>query len=103
MARYAFLCLLASQGTRAGGPSPQKKAHANPAHANKRVCVRLSPATDLVFHWETHYNQTHHEHTPRGGGASDCCRPKLHRWPFSVLISQVTFDLSRGLTCLSLE
>lgn len=33
---------------------------------------------------EIHYNTSRHEHTPRGGGASDGCRPKLHRWPFGI-------------------
>jgi hypothetical protein len=33
----------------------------------------------------THYNETRHEPTPRGKGASEGCRPKLPRWPFSVL------------------
>ena len=32
---------------------------------------------------EIHYNMTRHELTPRGGGASEGCRPKLPRWPFS--------------------
>ena len=31
------------------------------------------------------YNKTSREHTSHGEGASDGCRPKLHRWPFSVL------------------
>ena len=32
---------------------------------------------------EIHYNYSRHELTPRGGGASEGCRPKLPRWPFS--------------------
>jgi hypothetical protein len=38
----------------------------------------------LSFTVEALYNKIGHEHTPRGG-ASDSCRPKLHRWPFSFL------------------
>jgi hypothetical protein len=34
---------------------------------------------------ETPYNQRNHESTPRGEGASEGCRPKLPRWPFSAL------------------
>jgi hypothetical protein len=33
---------------------------------------------------EIHYNTSRHEHTPRGEGASEGCRPKLPRWPFSA-------------------
>ena len=32
---------------------------------------------------EIHYNEWHREFTPHGGGASEGCRPKLPRWPFS--------------------
>src|SRR5262249_54705355 len=39
----------------------------------------------LAFAGMALYNKTGHEHTSRGGRASDGCRPKLHRWPFSVL------------------
>jgi hypothetical protein len=33
---------------------------------------------------EIHYNECRHELTPRGEGASEGCRPKLPRWPFSI-------------------
>jgi hypothetical protein len=38
---------------------------------------------DVHIAVEIHYNTSRHEHTPRGGGASEGCRPKLPRWPFS--------------------
>jgi hypothetical protein len=45
----------------------------------------LGTATKKDVHtlMEIHYNTSRHEHTPRGGGASEGCRPKLPRWPFS--------------------
>jgi hypothetical protein len=50
------LCVSSHCRTRepAGHPH-KKKAHTTPADANKPVCVCLSPATDLVFHWEALY------------------------------------------------
>ena len=47
--------------------------HAAPGHKK-----RCTPAVEI------HYNTSRHEHTPRGGGASEGCRPKLPRWPFSA-------------------
>ena len=39
---------------------------------------RCTPAVEI------HYNTSRHEPTARGGGASEGCRPKLPRWPFSA-------------------
>ena len=39
---------------------------------------------DVHTSLEIHYNTSRHEHTPRGEGASEGCRPKLPRWPFSA-------------------
>src|SRR5215467_5280720 len=36
-----------------------------------------------ILRWKYTIIVPHHEHTPRGGGASEGCRPKLPRWPFS--------------------
>src|SRR5262249_5621825 len=82
--RCASLWFLALQGTRANKPFPQKKAHTTSAHANKRVCVRLSPATNLASTGR-HPIIKHTMSIRLVEGTSDGCRPKLHRWPFSVL------------------
>ena len=100
--RCASLWFLTLQGTRANRPFPQKKAHTTPAHANKRVCVRLSPATNLASTGR-HPIIKHTMSLRLVEGASDGCRPKLHRWPFSVLSLHITVDFSVGFTSLSLE
>jgi len=47
---------------------------------------------------EIHYNERHHELTPRGEGASEGCRPKLPRSPFSTLGTPVVWSrLDKGI------
>src|SRR4030095_9033782 len=36
-----------------------------------------------IQRWKYTIIKRDHEHTPHGGGASEGCRPKLPRWPFS--------------------
>src|SRR5262249_9387861 len=45
-------------------------------HGNTKKMYRLT--------WKYTIIVPHHELTPRGRGASEGCRPKLPRWPFSV-------------------
>jgi len=48
------------------------------------IMMRLDTKKRCTPAVEIHYNTSRHEHTPRGGGASEGCRPKLPRWPFSA-------------------
>src|SRR5215831_18496038 len=57
-----------------------QKSH---ARARPQSCgVRPQKKIDTQL-WKYTILVTHHEHMPRGGGASEGCRPKLPRWPFS--------------------
>src|SRR6516162_6844917 len=65
-------------GTKKGAHSPCRMPQ------GKSVCA-FSRCQLLAFAGTALYNKTGHEHTSHEGRASDGCRLKLHRWPFSVL------------------
>src|SRR5262249_38165168 len=64
---------------------PQKKAHIDPSYVQTWVRVRLFPATDNCLSLWRHSIIGCAMSIRLVGGASDGCRPKLHRWPFSCL------------------
>src|SRR5262249_25111946 len=63
----------------------KKGAHRPAVCTQSRPVCAFSRLQILAVAGMALYNNTGHEHTSHGGRASDGCRPKLHRWPFSVL------------------
>jgi hypothetical protein len=75
---YAFVAFVA------GHPQAFHLYAEDPCTGEAAIMMYTDTKKDGHMMVEIHYNESHHEHTPRGGGASEGCRPKLPRWPFSA-------------------